>query len=61
MGDESFYFHHPVFLLEDLKLKMKTFWKWLIPVIITALIFILFKLVFLIGYVPTESLSLIHI
>lgn len=34
-----------------------TFYKWLIPVLITAFIFILFKLVFLIGYVPTESME----
>ena len=35
----------------------KTFGKWLIPVVVTVAILILLKLVFLIGYVPTESME----
>ncbi len=50
-------FSIPIFLLEDLKLNKKTFGKWLIPVVIMLSILILFKLVFLIGYVPTESME----
>lgn len=37
--------------------KGKMVWKWLIPVIGALLVFILFKVVFLIGYVPTESME----
>ena len=40
-----------------MKEKRKRSWGWLIPVLISMLIFILFKLVFLIGYVPTESME----
>lgn len=40
-----------------MKGKKKKLWKWLIPVSASVLIFILCKLVFLIGYVPTESME----
>lgn len=40
-----------------MKIKRNISWKWLIPVVASVLIFILCKSVFLIGYVPTESME----
>ncbi len=40
-----------------MKIKEKKIWKWLIPAAVSVLIFVLFKAVFLIGYVPTESME----
>ncbi len=40
-----------------MKEKEKKLWKWLIPAAASVLIFILCKSVFLIGYVPTESME----
>ena len=40
-----------------MKAKREISWKWLIPVLASVLILILFKLVFLIGYVPTASME----
>lgn len=40
-----------------MKGKEKKIWKWLIPAAASVLIFILCKSVFLIGYVPTESME----
>jgi len=40
-----------------MKAKRKISWKWLIPALAFVLILILFKLVFLIGYVPTASME----
>ena len=40
-----------------MKAKRKISWKWLIPALASVLILILFKLVFLIGYVPTASME----
>lgn len=40
-----------------MKGKEKKIWKWLIPAAVSVLIFVLFKAVFLIGYVPTESME----
>lgn len=38
-------------------MKEKKIWKWLIPAAASVLILILCKAVFLIGYVPTESME----
>lgn len=40
-----------------MKGKKEKLWKWLIPAAASVLIFILCKSVFLIGYVPTESME----
>lgn len=40
-----------------MKAKRQISWKWLIPFLASVLILILFKLVFLIGYVPTASME----
>lgn len=40
-----------------MKIKEKKIWKWLIPSAVSVLIVILCKAVFLIGYVPTESME----
>ena len=40
-----------------MKLLRKVLWRQLIPVLLTALMVVIFKTVFLIGYVPTESME----
>ena len=40
-----------------MKGKRKRSWGWLIPVLASVLILVLFRLVLLIGYVPTESME----
>ena len=40
-----------------MKAKRKVSWKWLIPILASVFILILFKSVFLIGYVPTASME----
>lgn len=40
-----------------MKAKRKVPWKWLTPILASVLILVLFKLVFLIGYVPTASME----
>ena len=40
-----------------MKLFWKVSWQRMIPVLITALIVVIFRTIFLIGYVPTESME----
>lgn len=40
-----------------MNIRKKNIWIWLIPFLIMALTLILFKAVFLLGYVPTESME----
>lgn len=40
-----------------MNIRKKNLWKWAIPFFIMAITLILFKVVFLLGYVPTESME----
>ena len=40
-----------------MNIRKKNIWIWLIPFLIMAITLILFKAVFLLGYVPTESME----
>ena len=40
-----------------MNIRKKNLWIWLIPFLIMAITLILFKAVFLLGYVPTESME----
>ena len=40
-----------------MNIRKKNTWKWLISFLIMAITLILFKVVFLLGYVPTESME----
>lgn len=35
----------------------KSTWKWIIPFLIMIITLILFRMIFLLGYVPTESME----